>query len=97
MSEQHEQEMDTLRNVLVDYAQKAQRDGIISLKGLPNQPEVFEKLLDIVCDESKEEVTGYFREVYTCVKAMLLIMEGTAPEVVEKVLEGGYIRDLISE
>jgi len=96
-SGQREQEMETLRNLLVDYAQKARRDGIVSLRDLPNQPEVFKRLLDIVCDESKEEETGYYGNVYNCVKAMLLIMEGTAPEIVEKGLKGGYVRDLLSK
>lgn len=96
-SAQHEKEVESLQNLLVDYAQKARRDGMVSLRGLPNQPEVFKRFLDIVCDESKEEETGYYGQVYHCVKAMLLIMEGTAPEIVEKGLKGGYIRDLLSE
>jgi hypothetical protein len=88
--------LEALRDLLVEYAQKARSSGIVSLRGLPNQPEVFKRLLDIVCDESKADETGYYGEVYHCVKAMLLIIEGTAPDIVEKGLRGGYVRDLLS-
>ena len=54
------------------------------------------RLLEIVCDDIREGESGYYAEVYHCMNATLLIMEGSAPEVVRKGLEGGPVHDMLS-
>ena len=75
----HEQEMGALRNLLVDCARLARRDGIHSLRSRDDLPEMVETVVALICSPEASKAR--------CImQAMLLIMEGTAPDEVEEAL-----------
>jgi hypothetical protein len=75
----HEQEMGELRNLLVDCARLARRDGIHSLRSRDDLPEMVETVVELICSPEADKAR--------CImQAMLLIMAGTAPDEVEEAL-----------
>jgi len=77
----HEQEMGALRNLLVDCARQARRDGILSLQGRDDLPEMLKTVVEFI-----NRPAGEAKEARCIMQAMLLIMAGTAPDDVEEAL-----------
>lgn len=77
----HEQEMGALRNLLVDCARQARRDGILSLRSRNDLPEMLETVVGFINGPAEE-----IDKARCIMRAALLIMEGTAPDEVEEAL-----------
>ena len=77
----HEQEMGVLRNLLVDCARQARRDGILSLRSRDDLPEMLETVVELV-NGTDEKVS----KARCIMQAALLIMDGSAPDEVEEAL-----------
>ena len=67
-----------------EYAIKARAEGIRSLKGLPDQPLLFQRLLDEVTKPGMTEAN--VEEIRTILLGILLISEGNNPELIETLL-----------
>ena len=78
----HEQEMGALRNLLVDCARQARREGILSLRSRDDLPEMLETVVEFICRQKGGEAS----KARCIMQAVLLIMEGTAPDEVEEAL-----------
>ena len=82
----HPQELGALRNLLVDCARQARRDGFVALRQRDDLPELLEIVLEYISRPEKGTVEEA-RKSDWILRALLLITEGTAPKEVEEALK----------
>lgn len=87
------EKMDSLHQLLVSYADWVRREGILSLKDQPDQPELFRILYEETQSKGRDG-----RESTMILQAMLLIMEGVHPDLLDRILRyDGKWSDILEE
>ena len=88
------QEIEKLRDLIVDCATRARRDGIVSLRGLKSDHALLRSVVDNLCSSSNFPNThfGWARD-HCIMKGMLLIMGGKHPDEVRAAVTP-YVEDV---